>query len=118
MSDENVKINIKRCAKCGEISHSTLPVCADCKIELKDFQKLTNFLNNFNGNKDDLIWFIKSEIADRQSYIISMCEVASDMHKGIMYLKAPEGNLLAKEKIKEIDKLYGAMSIAKSRYGG
>lgn len=108
----------RKCMKCGDIRNNGIPICDCCRVELKNFSALTNFLNSFDGDRDDLVWFIKNEIADRQSFIISQCKIVTDMERGIIYMEPQSGNAFAKEKAEEISKLYNALAIIKNRYGG
>ena len=120
----------EKCMKCGEHPDGGLPICSKCRAEFKDsidpvtkqevrgFVKLAEFLNAFEGDKGDLIWLIKDELANRQSLIISMCEVDLDYSEGTIGLKAPDGNLFAKKNLEEIHKLHNALSIVKKHYGG
>lgn len=108
----------KKCMRCKDIQQGGIPICDSCRMELKKFSVLTDFLNSFDGDKDDLIWLIKSEISDRQSFVIDKCRVIADVAKGIIYLEPQGGSIFAKEKVEEINKLYNALAIAKSQYGG
>jgi len=126
----DVKMNDKKCMKCKEPLQGTLPICQDCRMRFKDstdpvtkqeisgFTKLAEFLNGFEGDKNDLIYLIKSEIADRQSWVISCCKVVTDLENGTISLEPPDGNRFAKQKVDEINKLYNALAIIKRHYGG
>jgi hypothetical protein len=105
------------CMRCKEYVDNSLPMCSKCRIDMKDFAELVDFLNKFDGDKKDALWLIGSEIADRQSMIIGSCKVVHDLESGIMRLEAPSGKPLAQRKIEEIEKLYRAKSILKSYYG-
>lgn len=118
-------MSVEKCMKCGNAPDTGLPICTKCRMEFKDsidpkskqeingFVKLAEFLNNFEGDMTNLIWLIKSEIADRQCLIMSQCNI--DMNCRI---EAPDGNHFAKRRSEEIDKLYNALSIVKKHYGG
>lgn len=120
----------EKCMKCREATDNSLPICTKCRMEFKDsidpktkeeidgFQKLADFLNGFEGDRDDLIWLIKDEIADRQSLIISNCKIVNDIERGLLHLEAPDGNAFAKKRVEEIGKLYKALAIVKKHYGG
>lgn len=84
---------------------------------MKDFDKLVDFLNKFDGDKKDALWLIGSEIADRQSMIIGSCKVVHDMYSGTIRLEAPSGKPLTQRKVEEIEKLYRAKNILKGHYG-
>lgn len=108
----------EKCMRCmEEYADSSLPMCPKCRIDMKDFDKLVDFLNRFDGDKKDALWLIGSEISDRQSMIIGSCKVVHDMDNGIMRLEAPIGKPLAQRRIEEIEKLYRAKSILKDHYG-
>lgn len=106
-----------KCMKCGESPDNMLPMCSKCRREMKDFPKLASFLNGFDGNRDDIVWLIGSEISDRQSSIISCSKVVHDTENGYLNIVPPEGHPLAKQKAEEIGKLYKALSILKKHYG-
>lgn len=106
----------EKCMKCGKYVDNSLPMCSTCRIEVKDFQKLADFLNKFDGKKEDALWLISSEIADRQSLVISSCKIVHDEHRGT-HLEAPSGKPFIQQKVDEIEKLYRAKSILKSHYG-
>lgn len=106
------------CMRCREkYVDSSLPMCRKCMIDMKDFDKLVDFLNKFDGDKKDALWLIGNEIADRQSMIIGSCKVVHDKESGTMRLEAPSGKPLAQRKVEEIEKLYRAKSILKGHYG-
>jgi len=119
----------KKCMKCKEPLQWTLPICQDCRLEFKDsidpvtkqeisgFAKLAEFLNSFEGDKNDLMYLIKSEISDRQSWVINCCKVVTDLENGTISLEAPDGNRLARQKVDEINKLYNALAVIKKHYG-
>lgn len=129
MKDEDGSIQ-NTCMKCGNDTKNGLPLCYDCRISLKDFIALANYLNNYKGGKDDLFWLIKSEISTRQSDIISSVNVFTDFENGLIKMIPKEpGNGTARQKpwlkdryqhikdtIREIDKLYRALAIAKRYY--
>jgi len=114
-------IVMQKCMKCKNPLEGSIPICKDCRVEFKDhtdpktkervngFAKLARFLNSFEGDKNDLIYLIKSEISGRQSMIISSCRVVID-HESIC-LSPPDGHNLAKQKVDEINKLYSALAI-------
>ena len=102
--------------RCGEHSDNNLPMCSTCRIELKDFQKLADFLNEFDGNKEDALWLIGSEIADRQCLVISYCKIVRDEEGGTR-LEAPAGKPFTQQKVEEIEKLYRAKNILKDHHG-
>ena len=120
----------KKCMKCKRPLEGGIPICQSCRAEFKDsidpitkqeisgFAKLAEFLNGFEGNKNDLVYLIKSEISDRQSSIASCCKVVTDAEKRAIYLDAPEGNKFAAQRAEEIQKLYNALAVIKSNYGG
>ena len=120
----------KKCMKCKGPLEGGIPICHECRMEFKDsvdpisqeeiigFVKLAEFLNSFEGEKDDLVYLIKSEISDRQSSIMSCCKIVADIEKGTIYFDAPDGNKFAKQRAEEINKLYNALAIIKSKYGG
>jgi hypothetical protein len=103
--------------KCGEYTDSSLPICPTCRVEMKDFQKLADFLNKFDGKKEDALWLISSEISDRQSIIINSCKIVHDQERGGIRLEAPNGKPFVQQKVEEIEKLYKAKSILKDHYG-
>lgn len=107
----------EKCMKCGKYADNSLPMCPSCRIEMKDFQKLADFLNKFDGKKEDALWLIGSEIADRQSVAISSCKIVQDLESRTMYLEAPNGKPFTRQKVEEIEKLYRAKSILKGHYG-
>lgn len=106
-----------KCMRCGENPDNMLPMCSKCRIEMKDFPKLASFLNGFEGNRDDVAWLIRSEIADRQSLIISSSKIVHDMEGGYLDIVPPDGHPFAKRKAEEIGKLYKALSILRRHYG-
>ena len=120
----------KKCMKCKKPLEGGIPICPDCRVEFKDsvdpitkqeingFTKLAEFLNNFEGDKDDLVYLIKSEISDRQSSIVGCCKVVTDAAKGTINFDAPDGNKFVTQRVEEIRKLYNALDIIKSKYGG
>lgn len=106
------------CMRCREeYVDSSLPMCCKCRVDMKDFDKLVDFLNKFDGDKKDALWLISSEISDRQSTIIGSCKVIHDKDSGAIRLEAPSGKPLTQRKVEEIEKLYRAKSILKSHYG-
>lgn len=106
------------CMRCrDEYVDSSLPMCTKCRVDMKDFDKLVDFLNKFDGDKKDALWLIGSEIADRQSTVIGSCKVVHDMESGTIRLEAPNGKPLTQRKIEEIEKLYRAKNILKGHYG-
>jgi hypothetical protein len=107
----------EKCMRCREYVDNALPMCSKCRIDMKDFDKLVDFLNKFDEDKKDALWLIGSEISDRQSMIIGSCKSVIDPESGTMRLEAPSGKPLTQRKIEEIEKLYRAKSILKSHYG-
>lgn len=103
--------------KCGKYVDNSLPICFTCRIEMKDFQKLADFLNKFDGKKEDALWLISNEIADRQSLIINSCKIIHDLEHGTIHLEAPDGKPFSRQKVEEIEKLYRAKNILKDYYG-
>jgi len=106
-----------KCMKCGKSPDNMLPMCYKCRIEMKDFPKLASFLNGFDGNRDDIVWLIRSEIADRQSLIISSSKIVYDIEGECLDIVPPDGHPFAKQKAGEIVKLYKALSILRRHYG-
>lgn len=106
---------VEKCMRCGKRPDNNLPMCSTCRIELKEFQKLADFLNKFDGNKEDALWLIGNEIVDRQCLIMSSCKVVHDT--GGTHLEAPSGKPFTQQKIEEIEKLYRAKNILKGYYG-
>ena len=105
---------VEKCMRCGECPENNLPMCSECRLVMKDFEKLSDFLNRFDGDKKDALWLISSEIADRQSCIISNCKIVQD-GRG-MRLEGPSGKPYTQRKIEEIEKLYRAKNILKNHY--
>jgi hypothetical protein len=119
------------CVKCGEVSENGLPLCSECRISLKEFVDLAKYLNGFEGDKDDLLWIISSEISDRESRIINNVRVKNDYANGVIDLIPiePSGSTLAKKPrlwnkyvsiklaVEEIGKLRKALRVAKEYYG-
>lgn len=112
----DVNMEKGKCMKCGENPDNLLPMCSKCRVEMKDFPTLANFLNSFEGNRDDTVWLIKSEIADRQSLIISGSKVVHNVEDGTIEIMPPDGHPALKQKAEEIRKLYKAMAILKKHY--
>jgi len=108
---------VERCMRCGKHPDNSLPMCSTCRVDMKDFQTLADFLNKFDGDKRDALWLIGSEIADRQSTVIGSCRVVHDLERGEMRLEAPSGKPYTQKKIEEIEKLYRARNILE-RYVG
>lgn len=108
---------VEKCMRCGKHHDSSIPICPACRIEMKDFQTLADFLNKFDGNKEDALWLISSEISDRQSLVINSCKIIHDPEHGKMRLEAPNGNQFVQQKVEEIEKLYRAKNILKGHYG-
>jgi hypothetical protein len=106
---------IERCMRCGKHPDNNLPMCSTCRLDMKDFQTLADFLNKFDGDKRDALWLISSEIADRQSLVISSCKIVHD-ETGTR-LEAPSGKPFTQQKIGEIEKLYKAKNILKRHFG-
>lgn len=106
---------VEKCMKCGKRPDNNLPMCSTCRLDMKDFQMLTDFLNKFDGDKRDASWLISSEIADRQSIVIGSCKMVHD-DRGTR-LEAPSGKPYTQKKIEEIEKLYRAKNILKRHYG-
>lgn len=106
----------EKCMRCGKHDDSSIPICPTCRIEMKDFQKLADFLNKFDGKKEDALWLISSEISDRQSLVINSCRIVHDSEQGEMRLEAPNGNTFVQQKVEEINKLYRAKNILKEHY--
>jgi hypothetical protein len=119
------------CAKCGKESDTKLPLCGPCRESLADFRALVEYLNSFNGSKDDLLWMIGSELSKRESIVISSARVENDFANGIIVMTPIEpGSSTAKAKpwlkrkyhhvkdiLEEISKLRRALGIAKRYYG-
>lgn len=105
------------CMKCGEKPDNLLPMCSKCRVEMKDFPTLANFLNSFEGDRNDTIWLINSEISDRQSWIMSSSKVVHDVEAGTMEIVPLDGRPVTKQKAEEITKLYRALAILKKHYG-
>lgn len=106
------------CMRCKEgYVDSSLPMCPKCKIDMKDFDQLVDFLDKFDGDKKDALWLISSEISDRQSMIINSCKYVYDPESGKRRLEAPGNKPSTQRKMKEIEKLYRAKDILKSHYG-
>lgn len=119
------------CIRCGKESDNKLPLCDRCRIDLRDFKALVEYLNSFAGSKEDLLWIITSEISDRQSYIINDCKIDVDYLNGIMIMvpiQPSSSTLKTKPWLKrkyehiidvidEISKLRRAYGIAKRYYG-
>lgn len=103
-----------KCMKCGNDVEGSLPICPTCRIELKDFQKLADFLNKFDGKMEDALWLIGSEISNRQSFVMSSCKIVKD-ERGT-HLEAPSGKPYTRQMIDEIEKLYRAKNILKEHY--
>ncbi len=103
------------CMRCGKHSDNNLPMCSACRLDMKEFEMLVDFLNKFDGNKRDASWLISSEIADRQSCIISSCKIIQD--ETGTHLEAPSGKHYIHQKIEEIEKLYRAKNILKKHFG-
>jgi hypothetical protein len=117
------------CAKCQE--PADLPLCRKCRDELSDFVKLANYLNSFKGSKQDLYYIISSEIANRESSIMSSVRVVPDYVNGTINLIAIEPSestikkkpwlwdryLHTKQTINEIEKLRRAWNIIKEHHG-
>lgn len=108
---------VGKCMRCGKEEDSSIPICPACRMELKDFQKLADFLNKFDGKQEDALWLISSEISDRQSAIITSCKIVHDVEHGGIHLEAPNGKPFVQQKLEEIDKLYRAKSLLKEHYG-
>lgn len=106
-----------KCMKCGENSDNSLPMCSKCRVEMKDFPTLASFLNSFEGDRDNMVWLIRSEIADRQSLIISGSKVVHNIEDGVMEIIPTDGHPTSKQKAEEIGKLYKALAILKKHYG-
>lgn len=123
-------MDARNCVKCGNESKNGLPLCHNCRDELRSFVALAEYLNKFSGSKQDLLWIIGSEISSRESSIISHCNVEMDYANGIINLVPIEPSnstlkvkpwlwdrfLNAKETIGEITKLRRAYGIAKEHY--
>jgi hypothetical protein len=107
----------EKCMKCRKDAGGSIPICPTCRVEMKDFQKLADFLNKFDGKKEDALWLISSEISDRQSMIINSCKIVHDLEGGGIRLEAPNGKPFVQQKVEEIEKLYKAKSILKEHYG-
>ena len=106
---------VDMCMRCGKHPDNNLPMCSVCRLDMKDFQTLADFLNKFDGDKKDALWLISSEIADRQSLVISSCKIVHD-ERGTR-LEAPSGKPFTQQKIEEIEKLYRAKNVLKRHYG-
>lgn len=109
---------VEKCIKCGNSPSNFLPICPKCRIELKDFDKLADFLNKYDGDKKELIWLIKDNIADRQSYIIGNSTARINCDSRTIDLDIQSGYTTSKKKIEEIGILYRALRIAQRNYGG
>lgn len=107
----------EKCMRCGKYVDNSLPMCSTCKTEMKDFQKLADFLNKFDGKKEDALWLIGNEIANRQCLVINSCKIVHDLEHGTTHLEAPIGKPFSRQKVEEIEKLYRAKSILKDHYG-
>ncbi len=103
------------CMRCGKHPDNNLPMCSACRLDMKEFQTLANFLNKFDGDEKDALWLISSEISDRQSTVIGSCKIIHD-ERGI-HLEAPSGKPFTQQKIEEIEKLYRAKNILKRHLG-
>ena len=106
---------VDKCMRCGECPDNNLPMCSTCRTELKDFQKLADFLNKFDGRKEDALWLISSEISSRQCLVMGSCKMVHD-HGGV-HFEAPAGKPFTQQNIEEIEKLYRAKNILKDHYG-
>lgn len=106
---------VDKCMRCGKRPDNNLPMCPTCRLDMKDFQMLADFLNKFDGDKKDALWLISSEIADRQGLVMSSCRIIQD-ERGTR-LEAPSGKPFTQKKIEEIEKLYRAKNVLKSHYG-
>ena len=105
----------EKCMMCGKQPDNNLPMCSACRMELKDFQKLADFLNKFDGDNKDALWLIGSEISNRQCLVMGSCKIVHD--QGGTHLEAPAGKPFTQQKIEEIEKLYRAKNILKEHYG-
>jgi len=123
---------VKRiCAKCERPSENGLPLCNECRKELRDFGALAAYLNSFKGDKEDLFWIIRSEICNRESSVINDVRIEMDYANGLINLVPiePSGGTLEKKPwlwnkylgikntIDEISKLRRALRIAQEHYG-
>lgn len=106
---------VEICMRCGKHPDNNLPMCSTCRLDMKDFQTLADFLNKFDGDKRDASWLISSEIADRQSIVIGSCKIVQD-GRGTR-LEAPSRKPFTQQKIEEIEKLYKAKNILKMHFG-
>lgn len=119
------------CAKCQEPAENGLPLCDNCREDLKDFGTLATYLNSFKGDINDLFWIIESEISSRQCSVISHVRLVNDSTNGTVIFKPiePSGCTLEKKPwlwkkylnithtLDEITKLKNALRIAKEHYG-
>lgn len=118
------------CMKCGKPTDNGLPICTDCRTSISEFNKLAEYLNHFNGTKENLFWLISSEISGRQSSIINNVKVILNHDVGMIELVPIEPSdstvekkpwlwdryLHIKNTISEIEKLYRALGIAHKYY--
>lgn len=119
------------CVRCGKESDLKLPLCGSCRDSLADFKSLTEYLNSFEGSKEDLLWIIGSEISSRECSIISNVKIENDFVNGKVLLIPiePSSSTLkvkpwlrkkyehVKQIIEEISKLRRAYRIAQQHYG-
>ena len=106
----------EKCMRCRKHPDNNLPMCSTCRMELKeDFQKLADFLNKFDGKKEDALWLIGSEISSRQCLVMGSCKIVHDQEG--THLEAPAGKSFTRQNIEEIEKLYRAKNILKNHYG-
>lgn len=106
---------VDRCMRCGKLPDNNLPMCSACRIDMKDFQTLTDFLNKFDGDKKDASWLIGSEIVDRQGLVMSSCKIVQD-ERGTR-LEASSRKPFTQQKIEELEKLCKAKNILKAHFG-
>lgn len=121
------------CIKCGKESDNNLPMCSGCRTELADFLAFAKYVNSFEGEKEDLLWLIHSEISKKQSSIIGnpkAVKIVFDYSVGLISLIPiePSGStvnkkpqhwdryLHIKEVIEQINKLYKASDIIEEQY--
>lgn len=119
------------CVRCGKESDLKLPLCGSCRDSLADFKSLVEYLNSFEGSKEDLLWIIGSEISSRECSIISNVKIENDFVNGKVLLIPiePSSSTLkvkpwlrkkyehVKQIIEEISKLRRAYRIAQQHYG-
>lgn len=120
------------CIKCGEESKNGLPLCYQCRVSLNDFRSLVQYLEAFTGRKDDLLYIIDSEIANRSAIVISQCKVDMHFEEGTIVIEPikPSGSIVKskpwlwekynriRKTLDEITKLRRARGIVIKHYQG